>query len=75
MNELTYSFIGSLRAWEKRYWHSAMSDVEFVDWRVADKDPNYQVGRTYYEYATVKEMWKELDTLRDWLIAADQAEI
>ena len=117
MNELVYSFIGSLRAWlrenervllsygikidifpytlhygmpaqfvhehfeagfyiwEKGHWHLAMSDIEFVDWRVADKDPTYQVEWTHYEYATINEMWKELDKLRDRLILTEQTEI
>ena len=116
MNELIYSFIGSLRVWlhenecellshgikfdispytlhygttarfihehfeagfsvwEKLSWNKAMSDIEFVDWRVADRDPNCQVEWMHHEYAAIQEMWKELDTLRDQLIAADQAE-
>jgi|GEM_PF-1506939 len=114
MNEVTYSFIGSLRAWlrenesvllshniradmspytlhsgvpahfvhehfeagfyiwEKGHWHLAMSDIEFVDWRLADKDPDYQIEWRHYEYATILEMWKELDALRDRMLLVHQ---
>ena len=100
MNELTYSFIGSLRAWLREneavllshnikadmspytlhsgvpaHLQLAMSDIKFVDWRLADKDPDYQVEWSHYEYATIKEMWNELDTLKARLIAADRAEL
>ena len=114
MNELVYSFIGSLRAWlrenesvlqahkikvdifpytlhygttaqfihqhfeagfsvwEKGHWHLAMSDIEFVDWRIADRDPAYQVEWTHYEYARIDEMRDVLDSLRDRLLLVQQ---
>ena len=109
MNELVYSFIGSLRAWlceneswfqankinisipaytfhygigaqftsdrfeagfyvwEKRHWHVAMSDIEFADWGAADRDQDYQVEATHYEYATIYEMYDSLDALKNKL--------
>ena len=114
MNELTYSFIGSLRAWlrenesvlqlhgikvemptytlhygttarfmsqyfesgfsvwEKRHWHLAMSDVEFADWRIADRDPAYRIEWVHYEYATIDEMRGVLDALRDRLLSVQR---
>ena len=111
MNELTYSFIGSLRSWlrenesvfqshkieveiptytlhygttarfmsqhfeagfsvwEKLSWDKAMSDIEFVDWRIADRNPAYQSEWTHYEYATIDEMRGVLDALRDRLLS------
>jgi len=116
MNELTYSFTGSLRAWvdehnillqaskikvdmpvltiypslhigftserfeagfyvwEKGHWHKAMSDIEFVDWRIADLDPEYQVEFVHYEYATILEMLDTLNTLKNRLLLV-QAEM
>ncbi len=114
MNELIYSFIGSLRAWlrenenvlhtnkiavdifpytlhygicaqfthehfeagfyvwEKLHWHVAMSDIEFVDWRISDWDPEYQVEFVHYEYATILEMLDTLDMLKNRLLLAQQ---
>ena len=111
MNELTYSFIGSLRAWlrenesvfqvcgievetpayvlhygtsahfssdrseagfyvwEKRYHHLAMSDAMFADWRIAERDPEYQIENAHYEYARIDEMRGVLDALRDRLVS------
>ena len=109
MNQLTYSFTGSLRAWvnsnaavfqarnikvdmpavtlrsnlhieftsdrfeadfyvwEKGHWHKAMSEIEFVDWRIADRDPEYQVESVHYEYATISEMLDTLGILKNRL--------
>lgn len=114
MKELTYSFIGSLRAWlrenesafqvcgikveapadvlhfgtsahftsdrfeasfyvwEKRYWHLAMSDAEFADWRIVQRDPEYQIEYAHYEYARIDEMRGVPDTLRDRLVLLHQ---
>ena len=114
MNELTYSFIGSLRAWlrenedvleaskikvdilpytlhygisasfhhehfaasffiwEKLSWDKAMSDIDFVDWPLADQDPEYQVEWTHYEYGAIDEMRTVLDSLRDRLLSVHQ---
>ncbi len=60
--------------WEKGRWDKAMSDVEFVDWRVALRDPDYQVQITHFEYATIIEMRDNLDALKNKLLLAQSEE-
>lgn len=56
--------------WEKLMWEKSMSDVEFVDWRTADRDPDYQVEWTHYEYGKTSEMLNVLEALADRMILA-----
>ena len=62
-------FEAGFYVWEKGHWHKAMSEIEFVDWRIAVRDPEYQVESVHYEYATISEMLDTLDILKNRLLS------
>lgn len=60
--------------WEKGHWHKAMNDIEFVDWRIAKRDLDYEIETVHYEYETIGEMRDVLDILRDRLVQIQSEE-
>ena len=51
-----------------------MSDVEFADWRASLQNPDYQIEFTHYEYATIGDMRKTLDALKNKLLLVQSEE-
>ena len=49
-----------------------MSEIEFVDWRIAAKDPEYQVESVHYEYTTILQMLDTLGILKNRLLLVQQ---
>ena len=68
-------FEAGFYVWEKCSRSVAMSDVEFADWRIALRDPKYQIENTHYEYAKIDEMLEVLDALRDRLVLVQQNDL
>ena len=44
-------------------WEDGQSDFHFLNWEAADRDPNYQVEVTHYDFETAEQLLSALDQL------------
>lgn len=44
-------------------WENGESEFYFLDWEAADRDPNYQVEVTHYDFRYAAELYAALQTL------------